>query len=305
MKIAVLLTCFNRKAKTLSCLEGLYKSQHVFNRKGDDPIEIDVYLTDDGCTDGTAEAVKEKFPDKQIHILQGTGNMFWAGGMRFAWKEAQKRHAEWDYYLLLNDDTTINPECFYELMHSEEYCKRNYHQQGIVSGITCSETDPEKITYGGDIITNKFNGRQIRLGRSSHPQMVDLTNANILLVPKSVVDKIGIFYEGYEHGCADNDYSMTARRKGIPVLITASACGECDNDHAAADTNREKIINISLSERKAYYNHPLHSTHDYLTFIRRNMPLRYPISWLFRMMLIYCPVLYFSINIKRKIVTTL
>lgn len=48
--------------------------------------------------------------------------------------------------------------------------------------------------------------------------MVDLTNANILLVPKVVVDKIGIFYEGYKHGRANNDYSLLARRKGIPVL---------------------------------------------------------------------------------------
>lgn len=60
--------------------------------------------------------------------------------------------------------------------------------------------------------------------------MVDLTNANVLLVPKEVVDKIGIFYEGYKHGCADNDYSMLVRRTGIPVLITPGACGTCENE---------------------------------------------------------------------------
>lgn len=301
MKIAVLLTCFNRKEKTLSCLAGLYESQRVYYERNSSPIELEVFLTDDGCTDGTAQAVKASFAEKSIHILQGTGNMFWAGGMRFAWKEALKHHKEWDYYLLLNDDTTINAYCFNELMHTEAYSLDHYKQLAVVSGITCSADDPTKITYGGDIIPNKFNGRQIRLGRSSEPQMVDLTNANILLVPKEVVDKIGIFYEGYKHGRADNDYSMLARRKGIPVLITPGACGTCENDHGSKADFRDKIINMSQQERTAYFNHPIHCNHDYLTFIRRNMPARYPLSWLFRMMLTYYPKLYFRINGARGV----
>ena len=301
MKIAVLLTCYNRKEKTLSCMAGLYESQRVYNERNSSPIELEVFLTDDGCTDGTAQAVKETFAGKSIHILQGTGNMFWAGGMRFAWKEALKHHKEWDYYLLLNDDTTINAYCFNELMNTEAYSFDHYKQLAVVSGITCSADDPTKITYGGDIIPNKFNGRQIRLGRSSEPQMVDLTNANILLVPKAVVDRIGIFYEGYKHGRADNDYSMLARRKGIPVLITPGTCGTCENDHGSKADFRDKVINMSQKERTAYFNHPIRCNHDYLTFIRRNMPARYPLSWLFRMMLTYCPKLYFRINGARGV----
>lgn len=301
MKIAALLTCFNRKQKTLACLEGLFQSQAAFKNNTGSSIELEVFLTDDGCTDGTAQAVKDAFAGKSIHILQGTGDMFWAGGMRFAWKEAQKRHGEWDYYLLLNDDTTINADCFNELMDTETYSLDNYKQPAVVSGITCSAEDPTVITYGGDIIPNKFNGRQIRLGRSSEPQMVDLTNANVLLVPKEVVDKIGIFYEGYKHGCADNDYSMLARRKGIPVLITPGACGTCENDHGSKTDFRNKIINMSQKERTAYFNHPIRCNSDYLTFIRRNMPARYPLSWLFRMMLTYYPKLYFRINGARGI----
>ena len=130
MKIAVLLTCFNRKAKTLSCLDGLFQAQSIFNHKSEEHIESEVFLTDDGCTDGTAQAVKEAFAGKNIHILEGNGNMYWAGGMRFAWKEALKRHAEWDYYLLLNDDTTINAYCFNELMNTEVYSLDNYKTAG-------------------------------------------------------------------------------------------------------------------------------------------------------------------------------
>lgn len=302
MKIVALYTCFNRKLQTLSSLSALYDSLRIYNQQAKNGIiELSVVLTDDGCTDGTADAIRQQFPDKDIIILQGTGSLFWAGGMRLAWNEALKRHEEWDYYLLVNDDTDLFTTCFIELMNTEAYCRQNYHKEGLVSGITCAKDDVTKITYGGDIIPNKFNGRQIRLGRSSEPQIVDLTNANILLVPKEVVDKIGIFYEGYKHGRADNDYSMLARRKGVPVLITPGACGTCENDHDSKVDFRDKVINMSQKERTAYFNHPVRCNHDYLTFIRRNMPVRYPLSWMFRMMLTYCPKLYFRINGARGV----
>ena len=302
MKIVALYTCFNRKLQTLSSLSALYDSLRIYNQQAKNGIiELSVVLTDDGCTDGTADAIRQQFPDKDIIILQGTGSLFWAGGMRLAWNEALKRHEEWDYYLLVNDDTDLFTTCFIELMNTEAYCRQNYHKEGLVSGITCAKDDVTKITYGGDIIPNKFNGRQIRLGKSSEPQMVDLTNANILLVPKEVVDKIGIFYEGYKHGRADNDYSMLARRKGIPVLITPGACGTCENDHGSKADFRDKVVNMSQKERTAYFNHPVRCNHDYLTFIRRNMPARYPLSWRFRMMLTYCPKLYFRINGARGV----
>ena len=63
--IAVLLTVFNRKDKTLQSLERLYKLLPLDN------IQVDVYLTDDGCTDGTPKAVTEYFP--QVNIIHAKG----------------------------------------------------------------------------------------------------------------------------------------------------------------------------------------------------------------------------------------
>ena len=53
MKIAVLMTCYNRREKTLACLDALQKTSVS---SGD--IQLSIYLTDDGCSDGTAEAVR-------------------------------------------------------------------------------------------------------------------------------------------------------------------------------------------------------------------------------------------------------
>lgn len=297
MKICVLLTCHNRKAKTEKCLRSLKDALTLYNKGTEEKIQIEIYLTDDGCTDGTSAVAQSVFNDESVlHILYGDGNLFWAGGMRFCWREAMKRHEEWDYYLLLNDDTELMNNVFHELLFAEQWSVKQFNKDGIISGITCSTGDNTVLTYGGDIITNRFLSIKKRLAPIGMPQLCDKTNANILLVPTTVVDKIGIFYDGYTHGIADTDYSINARRKGIPVVLTSNFCGKCDKDHDDEVEVARKITSMSYKERIAYFNHPLHSTKDFLIGIRRTAPLRLPMVWLGRMLNICFPKLYYTIK---------
>ena len=95
--IAVLLTVFNRREKTLKCLERLYGQLPIMGYK------VDVYLTNDGCTDGTPEAVRTQFPE--VHVIDAEGDLFWNRGMFTAWAEAAK--TDYDFYLWLNDDVLV------------------------------------------------------------------------------------------------------------------------------------------------------------------------------------------------------
>ena len=299
MNVAVLYTCFNRKEKTLSSLKGLFSSQDAYNVKATSPIELAVFLTDDGCTDGTADAIRETFSSKKITILKGNGNLYWAGGMRTSWNEALKYHEKWDFYLLLNDDTILQDNAFEELMNTHRYCLGKYYREGIYSGITCAHDNTSHITYGGDVVLNNLTGKRKRLSISDTPQMCDFTNANIMLVPKSIVDAIGILYSGYKHSAADFDYTYKARSLGYPVLVTANACGYCDFDHESQESMRDKIISMSLRERKKFLSSPLHSGLDHLTLVKRTTPLKYPVALLFRYLKIYCPQMYYWINRRR------
>ena len=101
-KIAALLTCFNRKDKTLACLQSLFRILP----------DVDVYVTNDGCTDGTPESIRMLFP--LVKIIEGTGNLFWSRGMHRSWSEAIK--GNYDFYLWLNDDIELYPDFFDELM---------------------------------------------------------------------------------------------------------------------------------------------------------------------------------------------
>lgn len=305
VRIAVLMTCHNRRAKTLRCLDSLQKAA---SRHHD--LALHLFLTDDGCTDGTAEAVASLGDSPsgegwwELHIIQGDGNLYWAGGMRLAWREALKweqshSNQPWDYFLLLNDDTVLHEEAFTTLLYSEQYCQEHFGRKGIVSGMTCDPDDPEHITYGGEVFISRLTCHRRMLGPSSEPQLCDWTHANILLVPREVVKQQGILYEGYRHGQADLDYGYRARQAGIPVVVTPSVCGTCAFDHPDIQGIEERLCAMTLSERRAYLNHPLHSDADYLTMIRRCMPVKYPITWLFRKINLYAPRFYFWLNKQR------
>lgn len=295
-KIAAILTVHNRKQKTLSCLQHLFAAIDSYQQQAEDNIELSVFLTDDGCTDDTAEAVRQAFAGKDIRILQGDGNLFWAGGMRRAWQTAIDSGTPWDYFLLLNDDTNVHCNVFKELFEADEYGYQETGRHGLSSGITCQPGNPDETTYGGFVFASKTKGRHVLAQPIGKPQMVDMTHANILLVHHDVVDKQGIFYHGFKHGVADEDYSMKARRNRLPAAVTAHVCGECECDHDSGKEEIQRLMTMTLAERRQYINSPTHSDHDYLLFVRRNIPLRYPISYILRNLRLYLPKLYFYIT---------
>ena len=99
MNIAFLITCHNRKKKTIKCLDNLFNQKYITN------IKFTVFLIDDKSNDGTNEAIKTLFP--LVKIIKGNGNLFWAGGTNLAWKKALKDKKKYDYFILLNDDVFL------------------------------------------------------------------------------------------------------------------------------------------------------------------------------------------------------
>lgn len=302
IQIAVLLTCFNRREKTVACLGQFYRVLDEYNdAHGDRRISAAVFLTDDGCTDGTAQAVRDISANRELHIISGNGSLYWAGGMREAWREALRDSRPWDFFLLLNDDTVVLDNVFDELLNAHAYCLQTYGKAGICSGITCDANDPLRVTYSGDVFASSARARFRRLGPSGKPQLVDQTNANILLVAAEVVRTVGIFYEGYRHGAADMDYCMMVRRAGYPAVITAKVCGKCDYDHPSEEEEILRLMKMSFAERRRYVSLPTHSDREYLLFVRRNIPSKFLVSWTLRNIRLFLPSLYYRITKARGI----
>jgi GT2 family glycosyltransferase len=262
MKIAVLLATYNRKEKTISCLTSLFAQQIPEN------VNLEVYLTDDASSDGTAEAVKTNFP--QVKLFAGSGSLFWAGGMRNSWTQALTANA--DFYLLLNDDTLLAGNAISELLKYSAAGNDNSRTAAICIGSTVDQSTGE-ISYGGKKLRSKTRIHSDVVYSNTEYLDCDLGNANIMLVPGEIVKKIGILSNSFTHSLADYDYTLRAKKAGFKVLVVPGILGHCVDDHG----NNWKSANVSLKERIRYLKSPKGLAYsEYLGFIREHFPLHLP-----------------------------
>lgn len=214
MTVAVLLTVFNRRQKTLECLKSCYGQMDAF--RADGRYSFSVYMTDDGSTDGTSEAVAELFPD--VHIIRGNGTLFWNRGMCAAWNEAAKEDP--DFYIWLNDDMLLKPGAFSVLLENSSYLKH----RAIVVG-TAVDSKGE-YSYGGRTVYGRIIPPDPVI-----PVVCDIFNGNLVLVPKSVYEAVGTMDQFYSHGFGDFDYGVRADKAGITSVVAPGVLAVCDRNH--------------------------------------------------------------------------
>ncbi len=267
IKLAILITCYNRKNKTANCLNSLFSANIPKN------ISFKVFLVDDNSDDGTKDYVLSNFPD--IKIIAGTGNLYWAGGMRLAWKTALE-YDKYDAFILINDDVILKKDFLELLIKTDNYARSNFGKAGLYSSSTI-DMNYKKTSYGGNIITSYgFRVINKRLDPTDEPQKIDTVNANILWVDYSVVNKIGILDEKFTHGLADYDYALRANHAKFPVMLTMGIGGYCDNNHPVNWLNE----NYTLCERIKYLKSPTGlSYNNYIFYIRRHFPRSFPYSF--------------------------
>ena len=211
MKIAVLITCYNRVQTTLKCLE------HLSVCDVPDDFGFDIYLVDDNSPDRTGDRVKERFP--HVRVIQGMGNLYWCGGMRLAWDVAAKEK-EYDAFFWLNDDTFLYPDALLVIAHAARKAEAESGDAGIVVGATC---DPltKRTTYG---VTG--NPPRPPDGTLS-PVQGETINGNAVWVSRKTWQRIGGFRTCFTHAMGDTDYGMRAMKAQIPVWLTPVHIGTC------------------------------------------------------------------------------
>lgn len=209
---AVLLTSHNRKHLTITCLDYLFKNTLNSN------YSLDVFLVDDGSTDGTSTAVKNKYPE--VTIIKGSGNLFWNQGMRLAWNTAVKTK-EYDFYIWLNDDTLLFEDSIVELFSTYTEAMQQFKTQVVVTGACQLSNKIAEFSYGG----RTENGPLIPNGTI---QTCKYINGNIVLVPRGVYKQLGNLSNNYTHAMGDFDYGLRAIEAGYTCCTTKKYIAVCE-----------------------------------------------------------------------------
>lgn len=222
MKVAVLVTCFNRAATTLRGLTFLFEA--IGNQQ---IASFEIFLVDDASPDRTGTLVKASFA--HVHVIEGTGTLFWNRGMCRAYGHARAA-GPFDAYLLFNDDAELMPGALEELLTA--YMQLNKISPSVVSGPMCSRITNE-TTYGGFLIAKKFRPATFyRVCPNGSLQECDTFNGNCVLVPAQSMDEVGGLDPAYHHSYGDIDLGLVLRERGCKTYLLADHIGYCEAEIA-------------------------------------------------------------------------
>ncbi|HPZ07368.1 MAG TPA: glycosyltransferase family 2 protein [Candidatus Eremiobacteraeota bacterium] len=230
-RIAILMTCHNRRETTLSCLKA------VFKQVLPESVTFNVFLVDDGSTDGTGDAVRSYYPS--VAVLEGDGSLFWNRGMRKAFAEAMER--DFDYYLWLNDDTILYTKALKILLETVWKVKKTDNSGCIIAGSIC---DPESgvPTYGGLIRYTRWHPLNFRILKPrGKPLPCHTMNGNCILIPGEVAKAVGNLDGSFSHSIGDTDYGLRAVKKGFSILISPEYVGTCERKNNSIYGRNQKM----------------------------------------------------------------
>lgn len=261
--ISVLLTCFNRRELTLKCVAAA-KAATAY------PERLRFFVTDDGSTDGTSEAITSAHPD--VTLLKGSGQLFWNGGMRNTWEYAQSA-VEADFYLWLNDDLELAPGTIDMLLDSYQALAK-VDPKVIVVGKVRSLDDAED-TYGGRVRQAGLSRLRFRAAHEGDA-CCDTMNGNCVLIPARAVDDVGINSPVFRHAMGDIDYGLRARQAGYSIVQTAQPVGRQDrNPHVYARPQEQ-----SWQGLRQFMTHPKGMpVREWLHFCRRHGGWLWPVNF--------------------------
>lgn len=199
----ILIPAHNRKLTTLQCLTTLQKAGILEQHS--------VVLVDDGSTDGTANAVRQAFPE--VHLLIGDGTLWWTGAITMAMRYAYSQGAE--YLIWLNDDCQVGADVLPELI---SLC--SHYSQSIIGCQGYDLEDNQRVVFGGKIKT--WRGYRWLTATKGQILQCDLLSGNLVCIPRDVVEKIG-----YPDVCStphyggDSLYLIRAQKAGFRLWIDA------------------------------------------------------------------------------------
>jgi|RhiMetdeSRZDD1v2_1073273.scaffolds.fasta_scaffold15181_5 GT2 family glycosyltransferase len=202
--IEVVIPVHNRCVITLRCLELLAKQTNV---------EFAVTVVDDGSSDGTSKAIREKFPT--VDVLQGDGSLWWAGATNLGIRHVLQRDAATSYILILNDDVEFDSD-YLACMERQALANPDC----LIGSLAVYGEDPARVFWCGEAASY----RQCRYGYINRDDLSGCVSAVALpgrgmLVPTAVFKDIDLFdNKAFPQYAADFDFSLRARKAGYKLL---------------------------------------------------------------------------------------
>jgi GT2 family glycosyltransferase len=211
--VAVVVLTWNGREDTLACLASLRNVEH-------EPLVV--IVVDNASTDGTAEAVVAQHPEADL--VRNAENLGFAGGMNAGIRRALERGA--DHVLLLNNDTEVDPPFVSELLDAAAV----HPEAGALCSKVLFADAPDRIWFAGAGYDPRrgHQGRQRGYGERDGARYQgtwesDRACGTAMLVPRGVVERVGLLDDELFAYAEDVEWSLRARERGLRIFVAGDS----------------------------------------------------------------------------------
>lgn len=207
--VVVVVLTWNGRADTLACLASLAKTSYA-------PVKV--VVVDNGSSDGTVEAVATEHP--QAELVRSEANLGFAGGNNLGLARALELGAA--HVLVLNNDVEVEPEAIGALVRAAG----RLDSVGALSPKILFADPPGCIWFAGARFDPRrgYNGRQRGYGRPDGTEFGSVSETDracgaAMLVPRAVLERVGVFDENLYLYSEDTEWSLRAREAGYRLWV--------------------------------------------------------------------------------------
>ena len=224
--LAVVILNFNKKDLVLKCIESIFQSDYM---------DFDVIVVDNASTDGSAEAVAEKYGNK-LTLIINPENVGGSGGFYRGMKHVMER-GFYRYLIQFDNDITIKNDTIYNL---RTYMDLN-SDVGVCGAAIFQSENPELTQEMGanisfDEFTNKPLFFQVKADELPTEIECDYAPIGSAIIRTSVIAKIGLIESGYFIYWDDMEFCWRVRNSGYKVRAISSAIVYHDHGFKHLDT---------------------------------------------------------------------
>lgn len=246
-RVLIIILCYNGIDDTLACLASLRKLDYE---------HADHMIVDNASTDHTAAQVRALFPEVKV-IETGANLGFAAGnnvGLRFALEH------DYDYILLLNNDTEVEPNFLSALISAAE----SDTNIGIAGPSIVYHERPDLIwSAGGWIDWRRGCGLMIDIGerdtgRNKPIRNVDFVTGCALLVKRDVLEQVGALDERFYMYYEETEWCVRAAKAGFRIVHVPQALiyhkiplnARADKPYVAYYMTRNRLLFLKATHAK-------------------------------------------------------
>lgn len=210
-RVGIILINYKNYAQTMDCINSLKQIQY------DDYYVI---IVDNDSQNESYEELK-KCEDARIKIIQSGKNGGFAFGNNVGIEYA--RQFKCDYYLLLNNDTLVEPDFLKKMVADAEIS-----QAGITTCRIMYDSEREKVWYAGGQV-DWWNSRSTHMcinqpaPQNDSIRTVSFVSGCCMLISKKCVSDAGVLPEEYFMYYEDLDYCVHVAECGYSLRYVPNA----------------------------------------------------------------------------------